>query len=139
MKRDPRLHGLSSEHHDALVLARSLKRHVGPWTQEHGAQLGQRFDTELEPHFCVEEQVLLVALGIAGQKVLVDRTLDEHKALRTLAGAARNGDGDAALEFGIRLHDHVRFEERELFPVCELLSDDVLEEVRTRRPRPGEK
>ncbi len=137
MKRDRRLHGLSSEHHDALVLARSLKRHEGPWTEVHGAKLGQRFDTELEPHFRVEEEVLLVALREAGQDALVERTLQEHRELRALAQSARSGNGDAALEFGLRLHDHVRFEERELFPACELLSDDVLEEVRALRPRPG--
>ena len=138
MKRDRRLHGLSSEHHDALVLARSLKRHEGRWTNEDGAQLGLRFDTELDPHFRVEEEVLLVALRKAGEDALVERTLQEHRELRALVQAARNGGGDAALEFGLRLHDHVRFEERELFPACELLSDAILEEVRRLRPRPGE-
>jgi hemerythrin-like domain-containing protein len=42
----------------------------------------------------------------------------------------------AARAFGERLGDHVRFEERELFPACEAtLSDDVLDEVARRVPR----
>jgi hypothetical protein len=42
MKRDARLRGLSSDHHHALVLARSLTERQRPWTQDDGADLGRR-------------------------------------------------------------------------------------------------
>ena len=137
MKRDPRLHGLSSEHHHALVLARALKRHDGPWTERDGETLKRRFDTELEPHFCVEEEVLLPALRLAGATTLADRTVEDHEFLRNHVQAARTGDGSAAVAFATRLYDHVRFEERELFPACELLADEILDEVMRRSPKKG--
>ncbi len=125
MKRDERLRGLSVEHHHALVLARAL---------EGGAavpDLTARFATELEPHFRIEEEVLLPALAAAGGAALVARTLDDHGALRRLVR-------EHAAAFGRRLREHVRFEERELFPACEAqLDPTVLAEVAARRPARG--
>lgn len=136
MKRDPRLSGLSSEHHQALVLARSLTGGDTPWTREDGVSLGLRFDTELEPHFKVEEELLLPALLRAGASQLVDRTMQDHAFLRERMTTARAGDRSSARAFGERLHEHVRFEERELFPACEaLLPGHVLDEVARRAPK----
>ncbi len=136
MKRDRRLRGLSSEHHQALVLARSLDQHERPWTHDDGVALGQRFDDELAPHFRIEEEVLLPALRRVGQDELADRTAEDHALLRGHVTSARAGDGRAALAFALRLTDHVRFEERELFPACEeLLPSAVLDEVARRAPK----
>ena len=136
MKRDARLRGLSSDHHHALVLARSLAENKRVWTQDDGADLGRRFAGELEPHFRVEEDLLLPALRRTGAPALVDRTVEDHAFLRSRVEAARSGDGGAARAFAERLRDHVRFEERELFPACEeRLPDDVLEEVARRAPQ----
>jgi hemerythrin-like domain-containing protein len=135
MKRDARLRGLSSGHHHALVLARSLTGRQRPWTQDDGAELARRFVSELEPHFRAEEDLLLPALRRTGATALADRTIEDHAFLRSRAEAVRSGDAGAARAFGERLRDHVRFEERELFPACEkLLPDDVLEEVSRRAP-----
>jgi hemerythrin-like domain-containing protein len=137
MKRDPRLRGLSSDHHQALVLARTLRARTAPWTADDGAALARRFDRELEPHFRTEEEVLLPALGRAGAADLVERTAADHAFLRARVAAARLGDGAAAGGFAARLADHVHFEERELFPACERLLDDaVLDEVARRAPPP---
>ena len=136
MKRDTRLGGLSSEHHRALTLARSLAGRGKVWTQDDAVALGARFDTELEPHFRVEDEVLLPALRRAGATALPERTAEDHAFLRASVKAAVAGDGEAARAFGERLRDHVRFEERELFRACEeTLSDDVLEEVARRAPK----
>jgi hemerythrin-like domain-containing protein len=136
MRRDPRLHGLSSDHHQGLVLARTLARHEGAWTVDDGAALARRFEAELEPHFRVEEEVLLPALRAAGAAELVDRTEADHVVLRAHVVAAARGDGGAARAFGERLHDHIRFEERELFPACEArLAGAVLDEVARRAPK----
>jgi len=131
MKRDRRLHGLSSDHHHALLLARDLAQHQGPWTAADAASLLQRFEQELEPHFRVEEELMLPALRAAGESALVERTLDDHAALRALVR-----DGVSVRAFGERLHDHVRFEEAELFPACEArLSNEVMEAVARRAPK----
>ncbi len=140
MKRDPRLRGLSSEHHQALVLARSFTElaEAAAWSIEEAEGLGRRFDRELEPHFRVEEEVLLPALRAAGAAALVERTEADHAFLRTSVAAARTGVVAAARAFGERLHEHVRFEERELFPACEAtLPGEVLDEVARRAPKPA--
>ena len=120
MRRDPRLRGLSAEHHHALVLARRAAGQSGAW-------LRARFEAELAPHFAVEERVLLPALG---DDPLVARTLEDHRALRAEVEAAERGDAEAVARFAERLVAHVRFEERELFPRCEeVLPAEVLEAV----------
>jgi len=139
MKRDPRVRGLSSEHHHALTLARSLERQVRAGGDLGGAagELARRFDAELEPHFRVEEEVLLPALRQAGAVALVERTEADHRALRALAAATRAGRTDGLLSFADQLTDHVRFEERELFPFCEATLDAaVLDAVALRAPPP---
>jgi uncharacterized protein YeaO (DUF488 family) len=115
MKRDPRLHGLSSDHHRALALARALRA--------EGATLAGVM-AELEPHFRIEEDVLLPALDAAGERALADRVREDHAFLRTCPAPAA---------FAARMADHVRFEERELFPRCEAVLDGaVLDEVARR-------
>jgi hemerythrin-like domain-containing protein len=136
MKRDHRLRGLSSEHHHALTLARSVERAAPTWSRTDGAELQKRFDLELEPHFLVEEQVLLPALRNASQAELCTRTEQDHALLRSSASRAAHGDGAAAISFSAALIEHVRFEERDLFSACErLLPDDVLDEVARRTPK----
>jgi hemerythrin-like domain-containing protein len=126
MKRDPRLRGLSSEHHQALVLARELGSGDALL-----AELQARFARELEPHFRIEEEVLLPALRAIGEHELVARTEREHAALRQLV------DRGGLAAFAETLIEHVRFEERELFPCCEArLPGEVLAEVARRSPPP---
>jgi hemerythrin-like domain-containing protein len=139
MKRDLRLQGLSSEHHQALVLARrlleGLQRGEG-WSAERGSELAARVKSELEPHFAVEEDLLLPALRAIGEHSLCERLERDHAALRRDAAAARMGDDAATRRFAERLVEHVRFEERELFPACEArLPSAVLDEVGRRASR----
>src|SRR5690606_8894377 len=120
MKRDPRLRGLSSEHHQALVLARTLTTLVAEGRIEAAAaELEGRFLRELEPHFRVEERLLLPALREVGEVALVEQTEADHAFLRAAAAAVRAGQRDALTGFAERLVEHVRFEERALFPCCE--------------------
>lgn len=114
MKRDPRLHGLSSEHHQGLVLARRLAQ-----GRLDAGELRRRFDAELEPHFRVEEDVLLPALETSGEAALVARTRRDHAELRALVEKAGGGDAAALARFAALLNEHIRFEERELFPAAE--------------------
>lgn len=120
MQRDPRLRGLSSEHHHALVLAR---RAPSIPIDELRAQ----FDREIAPHFAVEEELLLPALR-ASSPELVERTERDHEAIR-----AALAEGEPA-RFAELLVEHVRFEERTLFPVCETLPAALLAQVEARSP-----
>lgn len=129
MKRDARLRRLSSEHHHALVLSRALIDRGGAWTPQDGAAFLERFTAEIEPHFQIEERLLLPALrGTAPD--LVARTESDHAWIRAALPAVQLGDGHEARALGQRLADHVRFEERILFPAAELaLTEEQLDEL----------
>ena len=121
MKRAVELTPLSHDHHQALFVALKLKR-----DGDAAAVAGflEFFDGEGERHFQIEESILLPA-WIEGDEAadadLARRVLAEHLQLRTMVVRLREGrakDSDAR-ELGEALEGHVRFEERELFPLIE--------------------
>jgi hemerythrin-like domain-containing protein len=133
VKRSPELAQLSRDHHVALEAALLLRR-AG---DENLAAAVERF-TEFwrergERHFEIEEELLLPAVGEedaewAGHAARVRR---EHGEIRTRS-AQISGDLAAARELGELLNDHVRFEERTLFPLLEeRLSRAALSELGT--------
>jgi hypothetical protein len=120
MKRDIRLRALSRDHHHALVLARyiSVLFARAGIDADAVALVRERFAAEILPHFAVEEDLLraLEGLGVDG---LVKRTRDEHAAMLRLLETASETDPASLCELGKLLADHVRFEEREVYPACE--------------------
>ncbi len=123
MKRAEPLIALSREHHSALSLALRARRTARDGDLESvkrvSAEINDRFETELEPHFQEEERWLLPALSQAGENALVDRTLAEHAELRSLVGQLAHPGRELLSAFADALSAHVRFEERELFPAAE--------------------
>lgn len=120
-KRAEALQPLSRDHLKALLTAKALREatEVGAartafldFWRDHGAH-----------HFRVEEEVLLPqwALYAEVDRPGVQRMLEEHLAIRR--EALRLVTGEGSLEdlraLGDLLHDHVRFEERALFPAIE--------------------
>ena len=132
MKRDARLVALSRDHYRALVLAAALRRGGNP-TQLR-ARVAHEFETDLEPHVRMEEAYLLAPLDRHDDAApLVARGRADHAFLRAGAAAMRAGAAPDSATWGRRLHDHVRFEERELFPLCErLLTDAELDALAAR-------
>jgi Hemerythrin HHE cation binding domain len=140
VKRDPRLRPLSDDHHRALVLARGAalwaESRSGPGLERAWLEVRQRFASELEPHFRIEETWLLPSLLAAGEPSLVARTRADHGTLRRLASGG--SEAQELARFAHVLRDHVRFEEREMFPRAEaLLPDAALEAVRVAASGPG--
>lgn len=125
MKRSATLQPLSREHHTALTLAKACERAAQSRDENLVAETCQRviraFSDELEPHFQVEEQSLLPLLHSAENWPLAQRTMADHQQLRALLDDLRRNDAEALGSFGKYLTAHVRFEERELFPVIEPL------------------
>ena len=131
MKRDPRLRDLSRDHHHALVLARFIAAIDlrGGLDADVVRLVKERFASEILPHFEIEE-ILLTALLGHGADDLVKRTRDEHARMVELVETASATDASPLSELGRLLADHVRFEERELYLVCEAkLPPDVLARV----------
>ena len=123
MKRHPQLLQLSREHYGALKLARDAQRAAESGEASEVSALAQRvvslFSAELDPHFRVEEQGVMVLLAQAGKHELVERTLADHAELRRLARLLTNPDADTLLRFADLLTAHVRFEEREVFEMAQ--------------------
>lgn len=119
MTRDARLHGLTSDHHHALVLARRVAREHAVGGAELVHAVCEAFERELAPHFAVEEEVLLPARAEVGASDLAERTREEHAMLRGHLAAAEAGDAGRLADFAALLERHVHFEENELFPATE--------------------
>jgi len=120
MKRHAALRQLSREHHAALVLA----RHIASCPAEPAAvkrmcdEVTQRFADELRPHFDEEEATLLPRLP-GRHRAQARRIQSEHAAMRSLVRRIADLEDEALRQFGRLLAEHVRFEEREFFPLVE--------------------
>lgn len=81
------------------------------------------WESEGKHHFRVEEEVLLPgwALHSPVDRLAVARMLEEHLAIRRAALRAAAAEASLAelRDLGQLLEGHVRFEERELFPLIE--------------------
>ena len=124
MKRNPAIASLSRDHHQALFLAQTLRRASDETAGEaRGAALAY-WDEHGRDHFRLEEEVLLPAYGAHGDPHhgLVARVVCDHVSLRgRFDRLALNSAASvtALRELGVELADHVRLEERELFPLIE--------------------
>jgi Hemerythrin HHE cation binding domain len=124
MKRDPALTSLSRDHHQALVVAQQLRRAAAESAGAARTAFLAYWEGHGRGHFRLEEEVLLPAYAAHGDPhhPLVGRTLCDHVDIRHRADAlARDPAAPIAAlhELGACLADHVRLEERELFPLIE--------------------
>ncbi len=127
IKRSRELKPLSSEHHQALLVAFQLKKGLAGHGESAGAPkdlpgllaLARRFETTLFlTHTRAEEELLGRHLPPADMK----RLQFEHAEMTRLLDTARQARQDmrqALSAFADLLERHVRWEERELFPACE--------------------
>jgi quercetin dioxygenase-like cupin family protein/hemerythrin-like domain-containing protein len=132
MKRNRALVALSHDHHHALVAARRLREAAAADADpvEAAAQFSRFFRNESTPHFRDEEENVfpLVAEREEAQPLLI-RALLEHQRLYALV-ARLEDEADlrgAMTAVAGLLEGHVRFEERELFPLIERLAGVELE------------
>jgi iron-sulfur cluster repair protein YtfE (RIC family) len=118
MRRSPELTKLSHHHHVALEHALRLRRVEDDEVHSVVGRYLEFFAEEGDRHMAIEEEVLAPAL--AGERDVRTRLLVEHLDIRRRARAlGRWATRRAAVELGERLTAHVRFEERELFPLLE--------------------
>ena len=151
MKRDPRLARLSEEHHHGLVFALRIERELPAASEEEVerlyADLLRFWARGLLPHFHTESECLLARL-IRHRPVddpQIERLHADHLSMYGLVARMRDAathiDRRRALrEFGATLHDHIRWEERELFEVAQAeLADAQLDalgtEIAERHPK----
>jgi hypothetical protein len=133
MKRSPELAPLSRDHHVALQHALRLRRATEEDLEATVAVFLAFLLGEGGRHFVQEESILLPALP-AGAANVGARLVVEHARIR---GDARELGARptvaAAHALGELLAAHVRFEERELFPMLERhIQPDVLATIGSR-------
>jgi hypothetical protein len=124
MRRDPALAGLSRDHHQALAVALRLRRAGDDTAGDARAAFLHFWAREGHRHFRIEEDVLLPAFAGFGDAhdPLVARALCEHAVIRHRAGvvtAQERPPLELLHELGAMMAEHVRLEERELFPLIE--------------------
>lgn len=128
IKRSRQLKPLSSEHHQALLVAFQLKKGLAGHGETAGAPkdlpgllaLARKFENTLFlTHTKTEEEVLGRHLSPDDMR----RLQFEHAEMQRLLAAARQARSadmrQALTAFADLLERHIRWEERELFPQCE--------------------
>ena len=129
MKRHESLALLSSDHHHGLNIAKMLRNLKTDELNEAFTRFKDFFQKELAEHFSEEEEILL---PLFKDNTLINRMSGEHSEMRRMfKSLEETNDMEKALaEFGSYLDSHIRFEERELFPMIEnTLSDNELFEI----------
>jgi hypothetical protein len=147
VKRSEALASLSRDHHQALFVAQKLRRAGADDADEVRRRFLEFWGSHGREHFRLEEEILLPGYAAHGDAhhPLVLQVLGDHVEIRLLAKrlAADTGADPAALHLlGERLHDHVRLEERRLFPLIEeaLPADELAalaQELERAEARPG--
>jgi quercetin dioxygenase-like cupin family protein len=143
MKRHQALISLSHDHHEALVAARRLRCGAdGPDPNAAISAFLRFFAASAVPHFREEEELLFPRVaGVEAARELVIQALLEHQRLHAAAAELRDlvargsdsrGVAGPMRDLATLLKTHVRFEERQLFPLIEaLLSEEALNTLAT--------
>jgi iron-sulfur cluster repair protein YtfE (RIC family) len=124
MKRSEALAHLSRDHHHGLVVAQRLRR-ATPDTAAAARDVFLEFwAAEGREHFQAEEELLLPAFARHEPPThdAVVRVLTDHVELRRRAADLADDDSPSCADLhalGGRLNDHIRHEERVLFPLIE--------------------
>ena len=141
MKRNKSLQPLSRDHFQVLTLVQRITNELKEDSSSSVTDIIDHvhgfWQKQLIPHFEAEEEFLLPALAtkVSADDPLIERTLSDHRNIKAIQQNFENPisaeEGDRLLrEFAELLHDHIRFEERELFPaVEEHLTSDALESL----------
>lgn len=131
IKRNENIAALSREHHDGLLfcwkLRQGIKTGIAPYRMRRYAAFF--WEEHLKAHFKEEETLLFQPLS----HPMVDRALAEHREIKSRIDIISHGTADTPEPYaGLAdlVDRHIRFEERELFPLLEAtLSPEQLERI----------
>jgi hypothetical protein len=130
IKRSSQLTPLSREHHEGLLLAWKIRQGLakGIAAERIAAYVQWFWEGELEDHFRREEAAFHSALPGAP---LLARMQEEHEEIEGLLHVnAQIADKELLEDIAQKLNDHIRFEERILFPwIEEQLGSEKLDAI----------
>jgi len=145
LKRHPSLHPLSQHHHFALIRALEMRRAAEAPPEKRNAMVERQADKFVAfwhktgaVHFREEEEVLLPAYARhtrLDQDAGITRLLADHAEIRAAVQDLERRrekkipiEAEAMARLAKLLHDHVRFEENDVFPRIEhALGEENLE------------
>lgn len=131
LKRSKELAPLSREHHDGLLFAWKIKRGLENGTSIETLCSYTRWfwSNHIKPHFKEEEKVLVKFLP--ADNALVKQMFKEHAQIRDLIISLDKEPDKSSLQLLAEfLNNHIRFEERQLFPYAEeVLTPEQLNEI----------
>jgi hemerythrin-like domain-containing protein len=145
LKRHPSLHALSQHHHFALIQALEMRRAAESPADKRNAIVDRQADKFVAfwhktgiAHFREEEEVLLPAYARhtrLDRDVGIMRLLADHAEIRAAVSDIEQRrakkmpiEAEAVARLAKLLHDHVRFEENDVFPRIErVLGEEDLE------------
>ncbi len=119
IKRSENLVVLSHEHHHALVFCARLKKAHQTDAKTIQLFVDNFWTNDLLPHFINEEKWFLPEME---NNEIKEQFIAEHQQIKTLVNCIKNatkGLIDLALELSQVLNNHIRFEERIMFPYLE--------------------
>jgi hypothetical protein len=120
IKRSKQLTPLSKDHHDGLLFAWKIRQGLKNGTDiKLIAEYTQWFwQNHLEEHFREEEQIL--APHLPADNELLKQMFDEHENIEAMIHINENiPDATLLSKLAQAIDDHIRFEERVLFPYAE--------------------
>lgn len=120
IKRSKELVPLSKDHHEGLLFGWKIKQGLrnGADTQLISKYIQWFWENDLQEHFRKEEQVL--AVHLPRENELVQRMFAEHEEVEALIHInAMIVDEDIFVQIADKISEHIRFEERVLFPFAE--------------------
>lgn len=131
MKRDQNLQPLSRQHHNALMAVLLLKKGVAKNADKEVMKnfILSLWNDELKEHFLLEEQEFSEYHQNKILSPFIEQMYQEHQVIRQLVHDLFSDSATTQIFKKIYqiLEQHVRFEERVLFPAIEkVLSHDVL-------------
>jgi hemerythrin-like domain-containing protein len=142
IKRSEQLAPLSREHHEGLLFGWKIKQGLKNGTDHKIiAQFVQWFwQHHLHEHFSEEEHIL--ATHLPAGDALVQHMTEEHQEIEALVHINEQIADEALLaKLANDIIDHIRFEERELFPYAERILPveklDLIYEQLSKEKAPG--
>ena len=132
INRSEHIKRLSQEHHFSLLFCWKVRQ--GLKTNVAGERIRKYvqyfWQQHLQPHFQVEEKILFAPI----KNRQIQRARNEHKYIRQeiedLPNYPENKERKTLAKIADMVDEHVRYEERELFPYLEgKLSEEQLEKI----------
>jgi iron-sulfur cluster repair protein YtfE (RIC family) len=124
LKRHKALQPLSREHHQGLLLSWKIRAGFTKNIEPRRIRIYANwfFENHLIPHFEIEERIIFPILEKNHE--LVKRAMSEHRRLKRLFSETED-DTKILSKIEEELEQHIRFEERVLFPEIQKVATDA--------------